>query len=126
MSMIKVISRLFILLSWSLFVFILLLTPLPTSHTPGPPGSDKVVHIVLFGVLSFLIIYCFAIKKTFKYFPVFLFVFLASSLYAAVVEFLQVFIPGRSNSPLDLLAGMIGIIIGESIAYVQFIKFKKT
>ena len=122
--MIKLISRLLILLSWSAFVFILLLTPMPVSQGPGPAGFDKVVHIFLFGVLSFLIIYIF--KNTSRILLVFMSAFLMASIYATVLEYLQVFVPGRSNSPLDLLAGLLGIILGELIAYVQFVKFKKT
>ncbi len=90
---------------------------LPAYQGQGLPGTDKLVHIFLFGILSLLLIYSLIDHGTEKLIFIFLFSFLISLSYAAFMEYLQKFIPTRAASEYDLLAGLIGIIISEIIAY---------
>jgi VanZ family protein len=43
-----------------------------------------------------------------------------SVFYAAMVEYLQLFISGRSMSEFDLLAGLIGVFIAVLFVYEKY------
>ena len=69
-------------------------------------GADKVVHVVIFAVLSFLY------KATFSR-QAFGRCFLILILYGIATELAQEYMHlGRSGDPLDLLADPIGIVLG--------------
>jgi VanZ family protein len=122
--MIKAVRIIYVLF-WMLVIFVLLTMQIPASQEKGIPEIDKIVHIVLFGILSYLIIYSLAGKKIEKLIFIFLFSFLISGSYAAYMEYLQSFIPTRSASGLDLLAGIFGILISQIIFYSAYAR-KKT
>lgn len=83
---------------------------LPGSPDPGPdlvPHLDKVVHVGLFAVPTFL-----ARRVTTAWWPVVLI-----ALHAPVSELVQYhFIPYRSGDPLDLVADVVGIGLGLWLA----------
>jgi VanZ family protein len=116
--------RIILVLFWIFFIFILLTLQLPAYQGQGLPGADKLVHLFLFGILSLLIIYSLIEKRKEKFLLVFLFSFLISGMYAAFMEYLQSFIPTRAASEYDFLAGLIGIILAEAIAYKIYVSQK--
>ena len=101
------------LLQITLFFYTLLLTYMLLSPPKGLPqelplfeGADKVVHVVIFAVLSFLY------KATFSR-QAFGRCFLILILYGIATELAQEYMHlGRSGDPLDLLADAIGIVLG--------------
>jgi VanZ family protein len=84
---------------------------------------DKVVHFFIFGVL--MILSSYALKKTadIKGAPTnpLLRAALFSIGFGITIEFLQLFVPGRSFSVLDMLANSIGVGLG----YLIFMLLKK-
>ncbi len=81
-----------------------------------PEGADKVIHTLLYAMLAFGVLW--ALRATpFKRHPHLIWIaVLIGMLYGATDEFHQSFVPGRSSSPADLLADMIGSIMGAWIA----------
>jgi VanZ family protein len=112
--------RIILVLFWIFFIFILLTLQLPAYQGQ----ADKLVHLFLFVILSLLIIYSLIEKRKEKFLLVFLFSFLISGMYAAFMEYLQSFIPTRAASEYDFLAGLIGIILAEAIAYKIYVSQK--
>jgi polysaccharide biosynthesis protein VpsQ len=118
-------GKFFLVLAWIFLCFVLLTYPMAESQRVGITYWDKLVHIILFGVLTYLIINTL-IAKNKKLFAIeFLSAFLISLLYAGLSEYLQIFIPGRNASELDFIAGFIGILLAEIYAYQRFIVKKK-
>ena len=94
-------------LYWLFLTYMLLSPPkgLP-QELPLFEGADKVVHVVIFAVLSFLY------KATF-FRQAFGRCFLILILYGIATELAQEYMHlGRSGDPLDLLADAIGIVLG--------------
>lgn len=94
----------------------LVLTSVPVPPTPVDdlPGLDKLVHLVLYGVLGFLVTRA-AWERPRAWQPV------AAALvgvlvYAALDEWHQTFIPGRSSDLLDLAADAVGALAGTAVA----------
>jgi VanZ family protein len=108
-------------LLWLLVIGIGTLTPgdsLPTVKG----GEDKYVHILMFGVLMFLLPN--GLRKQEKY--IYLrennekVAFVIGILYALGTEFLQRYVPGRNFDMYDLLANIAGILVGYIIYKVVF------
>ena len=116
-------GRLYLVFSWSLAIFILISAPMPEYVGEKVTLYDKMVHVVLFGVLAYLIVYTL-ITKTTQLKLVFLVSFLLSVLYSGLSEYVQVFIPGRDVSEFDFMAGVLGIILALIYAYNKF-RYKK-
>ncbi len=93
---------------------------MPPYKEQGFTIYDKLVHIILFGTLSFLIIWSIYKKINFKI-SSFIALFFSSS-YSLFGEYIQSFVPGRDVSYYDLIAGMIGGILGIVYAYFMFNK----
>ena len=69
-------------------------------------GADKVVHVAIFAVLSFLYKATFSKQSFWRCFFILL-------LYGIATELAQEYMHlGRSGDPLDLLADAIGIALG--------------
>ena len=105
-------------LIWALFI--LLLCALPGSVIPELTfldwlKPDKLVHLFLFGVLSFLLIKGLAEQTAQKFFysnPKVLSI-LISALYGVFIELLQEFIfTSRHGDVYDAIADAIGALIG--------------
>lgn len=84
---------------------------LPGSAISGPsslpPGSDKVVHFLLFAAPAFLIR-----RITSRWWPIGLL-----ALHAPVSEVIQWgLVPHRSGDPFDVVADLLGIIAGVWLA----------
>lgn len=100
--------------------FILLLCLLPGSAIPQLTfldwlKPDKLVHLFLFGVLSFLLVKAFIspnIFSTLNNYPKFISIAIAS-VYGVVVEIIQEYcIPGRYGDVYDSIADAAGAFIG--------------
>ncbi len=144
-------QRFFLLFSWLLFIIVLLLMPLPfNTSSVGITFYDKIIHAFLFGVFAFLVFYLLEdgdneflvlnpqknirLKKNNKNFyinknrllKIFLSSFMSSSLLAIALEYLQNYVPGRTVSNYDSLAGIIGVLLVLIFIYGDSYVGKKT
>ena len=120
------ISRLYILLSWTLAVFMLISFPMPACEGTKITIYDKFVHAFLFGVFSYLVIYNLIpfCGKKFQLFFIMLIGFTAGTVYSGFSEYLQIFVPGRTVSEYDFMGGVAGVLISLIISYAVFRKRK--
>ena len=90
------------------------------------PYFDKIVHLGIFALLSFLM--ARGLAKQHKYDPktgrLFYITFIISALYGGLIEYLQNFVPGRSSEIQDFVANTIGTLIGL-LAFYFFNRSKK-
>ncbi|MCK5211444.1 VanZ family protein [Candidatus Parcubacteria bacterium] len=110
--------RYYLLINW--LFFILIVTGFPTLPYDGTVISwhDKIFHILLFGVLAYLILYSLAPHKIAIKTSILIACFF-SALASVGVEIMQRYVPGRTVSEYDFLAGLIGIIIFVLFYYVR-------
>lgn len=107
-------------------IFILIITGTPGSYIPEVLTfwewlqPDKIVHVAVFGVLSFVILYnartqYIQSKRRYLYVMVTVAV---STIYGLLTEILQhyVFI-GRTGNVYDVLADMVGALAGWLLFY---------
>ncbi|WP_035070640.1 VanZ family protein [Anditalea andensis] len=108
---------------WTLLLLVGLLTPgeqLP--DVPNTIGLDKIVHLVLFMVLSFLWARAFIAKenkevKKRKFIPIYL---VFTLIFAILVEYMQRMVPGRAFDYLDILFNVLGVVAGTILfAYLH-------
>jgi len=109
-------------ITWS--VFIALLTLLPGNYIPRVLSfmdwlnPDKLVHLVLFSTFSFLFIEGFKrqdISQILREKAV-LASLLLGMVFATFTEMMQKYaIPGRNGNVYDLLADVLGLILGYAI-----------
>lgn len=114
---------------WALVV--LILTGLPGSYFPVVHSfwdwlsPDKVIHLVIFGVQSFLILWGFRTQYSHpeKRLSVLSWATIASVLYGGLTELLQkeIFV-GRDGNLYDFLANVIGALIGIFLFRLLFRK----
>lgn len=79
----------------------------PSGGGSGPPGSDKVVHLLLFAALAATARWCFGALLP---------VLVAVAAYAPVSELVQaLLLPGRSGDPLDVVADLVGVALGWTL-----------
>lgn len=101
---------------WAAFVLTLVSWPMPDFQGTEEKIYDKIVHVILFGVFTFLFLNLASLKcdKPRRYFGA----FVVGTLYAAIGEFIQRFVPGRDVSEKDLIAGVIGVVLAIIIYIV--------
>ena len=92
--------------------------PLPSGMAkPGIPGVDKLVHTAMYAGLAVLVLAAASIGR-----PVSLgmavVLLLLIATYAAVDEWTQQFVPGRSSDPRDWVADVIGASLGAILFLV--------
>ncbi len=87
------------------------------------PNLDKVIHVLLYIPLGFLL----SFLKIFSGFFLNFFLPLGfGSLYGAILELLQHFVPGRTLSLGDEIANILGVGIGLGLGFlVEFLTHKK-
>jgi VanZ family protein len=109
--------------AWSLVILILTLIPGRNIPNVGFFQIDKVVHFFIFGVLMILSSYGLTKVVDAKGNPVnpLLLTGLFSVGFGIMIEFLQLFVPGRSFSAADMLANSIGVGLG----FLIFMLLKK-
>ena len=77
------------------------------------PEADKVVHVLVYAPLGFLMVYALS-RSTSSANLIFFGAFLAF-LYGLTDEIHQAFVPGRDASALDVMADGAGAMIGSSV-----------
>ncbi|MEO1051263.1 MAG: VanZ family protein [Bacteroidota bacterium] len=106
---------------------ILFLTTMPFEYDPDAAWywdfdqADKVVHAGLFAIFSFLILSGFKKqhKSIFISTHALLICILCSALFGIITEVAQYYIPSRSPDFNDLLADLLGTIVGIAMFYLQ-------
>ncbi len=95
---------------------------LPSSvfHLPSIRLIDKLIHVIVFGILNLLVLR--GCGKTGTQRKTLLFGIFYSLLFGLSDEVHQYFVPGRVADPLDYLANVIGILISSWV----FIKYYAT
>jgi len=128
-------NRLYLVYAWAVLTAVMLLTPMPESANPDTVTFfDKIVHGVLFGVFAFLIYYAMLIigKDEFvinpekgaeakkskniklpirKVLAMYLMSVFISISYSISLEYLQVYVPGRSPNDYDLISSVVGVAL---------------
>jgi VanZ family protein len=89
--------------------------PMTSDITDNLDGIDKVVHFLMFGIFSFLIVHAFEDKGQ----KIFLISATVGIFYAAFGEFIQSFLPTRSVSLYDFYTGAIGSLFFVIYYYVR-------
>lgn len=85
--------------------------PLGDQEPPLFPGADKVVHAIMFGVLTFVALVDWARSRDFRSvrWPVCILMATHSSLLGIAIEFIQRSMGmGRSYDPIDMVADISG------------------
>jgi len=83
-------------------------TAVPGPSTPPFPHYDKVIHMVMFGVLSLLFFGAWKYEKTSS--P-YVYAIIFTIMYGVLDEFHQSFVPGRTPDVFDAVADGIGSLI---------------
>lgn len=95
-------------LSLSILAAITVLSLIPLSELPEFPGSDKTHHLLAYGLLMLPV----ALKRP-RYWPLWLVFFAA---WSGVIELVQPYV-NRYGEWLDLLANIVGLLLGVVVAY---------
>ena len=109
------------------WLLILTLTSLPGADVPNIHINDKIEHMLAYGGLGFLLNLSLRIQNKFtfiKKYPAW-FSILIVSIYGALDELHQLFIPDRSCDILDWTADTIGVIIGVTIMTILIMAVEK-
>ena len=105
---------------WVVIIYFLSAIPNPHFKFTFPPGTDNVVHAIIYFVL------CWLARRAFynqNYFLMlrngsFLGAFIFSVVYGLLDEYHQTFVPGRSAEFYDLLADTGGALLYIAIAWM--------
>ncbi|MFT3936951.1 MAG: VanZ family protein [Chitinophagaceae bacterium] len=126
------IKRLFstVILPIAWFILIQVLLCLPGSDIPSGgmfdiPNLDKIVHVGLFGGLTFLWCYYFYLKgKTpTQLKTIFFIIYLLTCANGIILEFVQRdYIPNRSFDLGDIIADVLAASVAYGICNIRFIK----
>lgn len=111
----------YFLICWLAVILLGLLSPMPIVIAPIDKITlyDKAVHIVLFAVFAFLLISLFDTFDKIRFKRACLFGAILSGAFIVISEYLQAYVPGRSPSTLDFLAGVIGVLLGALVAWAR-------
>ena len=103
-------------------VIIYFLSAIPSSHFKFkfPPGTDKVVHAIIYFVLCWLARRAFYNQNVFLMLrnSSFLGAFIFSVVYGLLDEYHQKFVPGRTADFYDLIADTGGALLYVAIAWM--------
>jgi len=102
---------------WAVVILVLTLSPWFPSLPSGPwnfSGIDLVAHFVFFGIQAFLLCRGFDLQNTYptyqKYYGSFSMTY--TSLFGIFIEILQYYHPTRYFEFFDMLADILGSILG--------------
>ena len=109
------IIRALVFISIALAILILSLVPQPPEIITDFELSDKIMHLIAYITLAFSM--GFILPSSFSTIRTILSVVIISSLYGALIEFLQGF-TGRTPEGLDLVFDTIGAAIGIFLYFV--------
>lgn len=117
-------KRIILFCSWAFLVLFLVAFPTPEYEGVKITWYDKIIHMIMFGGFSYLLIYALAISRLKNFLLILFFGLFAGILYSALGEYIQSFVPGRTVSKYDFFAGVTGSFLFTIIAYVKFRKIK--
>ncbi len=121
------IAKLLLIINWSILISKFLVLPLPTDGDCGFLYCDKVVHLFLFAIL-FLFLFIFFTEFISFRSSLLISLFL-SSLYGAVIEYIQKYFPDRFFAYGDMffnfLGGLLVLIILVLFYRRKFLFFNK-
>lgn len=107
-----------ILVAWIILVFIGIALPGDEIPDVNPVVNfDKVVHMILFGGVTFLMNASLRVKGVPSRSAAII-GFIAGAAYAGLAEIIQLFVPGRDCSLYDFYAGVIGAVLALIIIHV--------
>lgn len=110
---------------WATVIFLLILMPGRQMPDIGELFSfDKLAHLGVFAVLSFLMIIGFKKQQKYQYLRknAVLISMLVSMLYASVLELGQSAVPGRYANFYDMMFNSVGVLAGY-LGYFLVYKF---
>lgn len=116
----KGLAKFYLLVAWSIFILMLTTTPLSISDVGGVDITDKIVHFVFFGVFFYLFLEF--IKLYINLILAKILAFITTASYAINIELLQIFIPGRYFSYIDIFAGLLGglaVLLGLELVHMR-------
>ncbi|MEA1962971.1 MAG: VanZ family protein [Patescibacteria group bacterium] len=117
-------KRIILFCLWAFLVLFLIAFPTPEYEGVKITWYDKIIHIIMFGGFSYLLIYSLLESKIKNFLLILFFGLSAGILYSVLGEYIQSFVPGRTVSEYDFYAGAAGSLLFTLIAYVKFKKFK--
>lgn len=89
-------------------------------YIPSPLGFDKVLHLIEYGILGFLLSRSLVYSRpSFSNASLIAWVVILTALYGLSDEVHQYFVPGRNESLWDVLADSSGAVLG-ALFYVRF------
>ncbi len=111
---------------WAFVIFVLSVAP--SHRIPEPPdwgfSLDKVVHFLIFMILSLLLLFGRYLKcRPWSHRQLIPIIILLST-YGLLLETIQILVPQRNFSWLDLTSDTMGAIAGNYI-YLGIVKLKK-
>lgn len=114
--MLKPLSRWILVILYAALIFYLSSGPI----TVDLPGSDKLYHMVEYGMLSFLLYNALSssFKKEYPW-KIVLLAIVLTMLYGVSDEFHQLFVPSRSADPYDVVADASGAIIVQGLISIR-------
>ena len=99
---------------WALVIFVL--CAMPSEDIPNPnwdiPHLDKVVHFGMFFIMAVLLCSELGYQTNLTQRKIYLITVTISLIYGGVIEILQQYFFNRSGDILDLLADVLGAIVG--------------
>lgn len=117
-------NRIILILAWSLLIFLLLSLPIDVNtRQTYLKNADKIFHTFIFGLLAIFIYYLFnyyIIRGRAGIIEVLFADFLICFTIIYLGEFMQIFIPYRTASLGDGIAGIVGVVIGLIAADLIF------
>jgi VanZ family protein len=115
-------------IAWTIMIQVLLCLPgsaLPKGGVFEIPQLDKIIHITLFGGLTFFWCYYYFLKGTAasRLKTIFFIFYLLAAADGIIMEFVQRdYIPNRSFDLADIIADMIGSSIAYGICNIKLLK----
>lgn len=110
---------------WAIVIFVL--CAMPSDSIPNPhlniPHLDKAVHFGMFFIMALLLCNELQYQTSMNLRKIYLTTVCIALVYGGVIELLQHYFFGRSGDMLDLLADVLGAIIG-CLAYPTIRKWK--
>lgn len=107
---------------WAVTILVLALVPSPSNSNISLEHTDKIVHFVLFSVLTLLMIVGFSKQETYttlKYNAIK--ISLITSLgYGLLIEMMQFLLVYRNFSMVDMVANAVGVGFGYGMFQVIY------
>ncbi len=106
-------------LAWATLIFLLSSSSLKHAPALDQPLSDKAAHAVFFGILSLLLFRAFHRVAAFSWGRAALLAVVITSLYGALDEYHQSFVPMRSLELADWVADTMGALVVMGIVAIR-------